>query len=247
MYPIQSAPLSPPRVVPPAQRLIVALDVPRAAEARGLVERLGAEVGFYKIGLELFMAGGYFELIDWLAAQGKQVFADLKFFDVPETVARAVTRLAEYPVRFCTVHGNDAILKAAVRAAGERLGVLAVTVLTSLDQGDLDDLGFACDVEALVVSRARRAHDLGCAGVVCSAREAHAIRHAVGDGLVLVCPGIRPVENRGTDDQKRVMDARTALAAGADYLVVGRPIRDAADPATAARVLQDEITAALAA
>src|SRR5215469_10256761 len=134
------------------ERLIFALDVADAGQARALIERLGDSVVFYKIGLELFMAGGYFELIDWLVERNKKVFVDLKFFDIPATVAGAVRRLSGRGVRFATVHGNQAIMEAAVSAAGD-LGILAVTVLTSLDRGDLDDLGFACDVSQLVLSR----------------------------------------------------------------------------------------------
>ena len=140
----------------PAERLIVALDVPQASEAKALVEQLGDAVQFYKIGLELFMAGGYFELLDWLVARRKKVFVDLKFFDVPETVRSAVRALATSGATFATVHGNQAMMEAAVRDKGA-LKILAVTVLTSLDRGDLDDLGFACDIEKLVLSRARRA------------------------------------------------------------------------------------------
>ena len=138
--------------IPRRERLIFALDVPDAGEARQLVAQLGETVNFYKIGLELFMAGGYFELLDWLVAQQKKVFVDLKFFDIPATVKAAVRRLSQRGATFCTVHGNQAIMEAAAQAKGS-LKVLAVTVLTSLDRGDLDDLGFHCDVEQLVLSR----------------------------------------------------------------------------------------------
>ena len=143
-------------VVPRNERLIVALDVADPAEARALVEQLGDSVQFYKVGMELFMAGGYFELIDWLGARDKKVFVDLKFFDVPETVRSAIRALAERHVAFATIHGNQAIMEAAGKEKGN-LKVLAVTALTSLDRGDLDDLGFQCDVAQLVLSRARRA------------------------------------------------------------------------------------------
>ena len=142
--------------IPIRERLIMALDVPGVADAKALVGELGDSVGFYKIGLELFMSGGYFELIEWLTGNGKKIFVDLKFFDVPETVARAVRALSGKGVEFATVHGNDAIMQAAAREKGT-VKILAVTVLTSLDRGDLDDLGFDCDVERLVLSRARRA------------------------------------------------------------------------------------------
>ena len=184
------------------------------------------------------MAGGYFELMDRLSEQGKKVMVDLKFFDVPETVRLAVRQLAKHRPSFATVHGNDAILAAA---AGEKgpVRILAVTVLTSLDQGDLTDLGFQCDVEALVLSRARRALALGCDGVVSSGLEAERLRESLGDRFLIVTPGIRPVAN--TDDQKRTVDVEQAFRNGADYIVVGRPIRDAADPRQAAERIQERI------
>ena len=224
----------------PRDRLIFALDVPDADEARRLVGTLGDSVTFYKLGLELAMAGGYFELLDWMVGKGKKVFVDLKFFDIPATVASAVRRLNGRGITFVTVHGNQGIMEAAAAAATD-VKVLAVTVLTSLDRGDLDDLGFQCDVEKLVVSRARRALASGCAGVVSSGVEAESIRRELGDKLMVVTPGIRPVENRPTDDQKRVLTVEAAFAAGADYIVVGRPIRDAADPRAAAESIQASI------
>ena len=226
--------------IPSAERLIVALDVPDADSARALVERLGSAVRFYKIGLELFMAGGYFELLDWLVARDKRVFVDLKFFDVPETVRAAVRALAGRGASFATVHGNQSIMEAAGKEKGD-LKILAVTVLTSLDRGDLDDLGFACDVEKLVLSRARRALEAGCDGIVSSGLEAPLIRRELGDRLLVVTPGIRPVENRPADDQKRTVDVAQAFRNGADYIVVGRPIRQAADPEAAARAVQETI------
>jgi orotidine-5'-phosphate decarboxylase len=228
------------KAVPAAERLIFALDVPSTDDAIRLVTTLGEAVSFYKLGLELFMAGGYFELMDRLAEQGKKVMVDLKFFDVPETVRLAVRQLAKHRPSFATVHGNDAILAAA---AGEKgpVRILAVTVLTSLDQGDLTDLGFQCDVEALVLSRARRSLALGCDGVVSSGLEAERLRESLGDRFLIVTPGIRPVAN--TDDQKRTVDVEQAFRNGADYIVVGRPIRDAADPRAAAERIQDRIRA----
>ena len=230
--------------IPPAERLIFALDVPDPTTARQLVETLGDAVRFYKIGLELFMAGGYFELIEWLRARDKKVFVDLKFFDVPETVRSAVRQLQSYDATFATVHGNDAILRAAVDAVREMasdLGILAVTVLTSLDQGDLDDLGFACDPKTLVLSRARRALEIGCRGVISSGLEAAELRASLGEKLLIVTPGIRPVLNRPADDQKRTMDVEDAFLSGADHIVVGRPIRQAPDPRAAAAAIQDRI------
>ena len=226
--------------IAPADRLIVALDLPDAAAAKVFVGQLGDAVGFYKIGLELFMAGNYFELLDWLVAQNKKVFVDLKFFDVPETVRAAIRALAGSGATFATIHGNQAIMEAAVRDKGE-LKVLAVTVLTSLDRGDLDDLGFACDVDQLVLSRARRALAAGVDGIVSSGLEAPMIRRELGQKLLVVTPGIRPVENKPADDQKRTVDVAEAFANGADYIVVGRPIRQAADPRAAAQAIQRTI------
>lgn len=229
------------KTIPRAERLIAALDFAEAEEAKALVRLLGDSVSFYKVGLELFMSGGIFELIDWLAGRGNKIFADLKFFDIPETVSAAVRRLRNRGVTFATVHGNQAMLEAAGKAKGE-VGILAVTVLTSLDQGDLDDLGFQCDVETLVLSRARRALEAGCDGVISSGMEAPALKRELGDRLLVVTPGIRPVQNRPSgDDQKRTVDVAQAFANGADYIVVGRPIRHAADPRAAAQAIQASI------
>ncbi len=233
----------PPKDIPVRDRLIFALDVPGAAEARELVTRLGDSVSFYKLGLELFMSGECFALLDWLREREKKIFVDLKFFDIPATVAGAVRRLRNRGVTFATVHGNQGIMEAAAAASGD-VGILAVTVLTSLDRGDLDDLGFQCDVEALVLSRARRALEAGCDGVVSSGLEARRLRAEIDHRLLVVTPGIRPVDNRPSDDQSRVVTPTQALAWGADYIVVGRPIRDAADPRAAALALQAEIAAA---
>ncbi|MCC7257167.1 MAG: orotidine-5'-phosphate decarboxylase [Gammaproteobacteria bacterium] len=221
-------------------RLIFAMDVAEPAQARALAEQLGDSVRFYKLGLEMMMSGGYFELVDWMTARGKKVFADLKFFDVPATVGAAVRQLSSRGVTFATVHGNQGIMEAAARAKGD-VRILAVTVLTSLDRGDLDDLGFACEVEKLVISRARRAFEAGCDGVVASGLELPALRRAVDNRLLVVTPGIRPVENRPVDDQKRVVTVEQAFRDGADYIVVGRPIRDAADPQRAAESIQETI------
>lgn len=226
-------------VIPRAERLIVALDVATPQEARQLAERIGDAARFYKVGLELFMAGGYFELVDWLVGRGAKVFVDLKFFDVPQTVRRAVANLRGRGVSFATVHGNQAMMEAAVREKAE-MKILAVTALTSLDRGDLDDLGFSCDVARLVLSRARRAMEAGCDGVISSGLEAQALKAEFKDRLLVVTPGIRPVENR-TDDQKRTVDVAQAFANGADYIVVGRPIRSAADPRAAAMAIQATI------
>jgi orotidine-5'-phosphate decarboxylase len=224
------------------ERLIVALDVPSAGEARALVERIGDGACFYKIGLELFTAGGYFELAEWLVKRGNRVFADLKMFDIPETVARAVANLRGRGLTFATVHGNQAMMQAAAREKGE-MKILAVTVLTSLDRGDLDDLGFSCDLERLVLSRARRAMEAGCDGVISSGLEAQRLKSEFRDRLLVVTPGIRPADNRPSDDQKRTVDVAQAFASGADYIVVGRPIRQAGDPRAAAQAIQQTIAA----
>ncbi len=231
------------QAIPDRERLIFALDVADADAARKLVDRLGDAVQFYKIGLELFMGGEYFPLLDWLVARDKRVFVDLKFFDVPATVAAAVRQLRNRGVTFTTVHGNQSIMEAAAEAKGD-VKVLGVTVLTSLDRGDLDDLGFKCDVEQLVLSRARRALEAGCDGVVSSGLEAQLLRTHIDSRLLVITPGIRPVENRPSDDQKRVVSVEQALQYGADYIVVGRPIRDAADPKAAAELIQGQIAAA---
>jgi orotidine-5'-phosphate decarboxylase len=225
--------------IPRTERLIVALDVATPQEARALAEKLSDAARFYKVGLELFMAGGYFELVEWLVARGAKVFVDLKFFDVPETVRRAVANLRGRGVTFATVHGNQSMMEAAAREKGE-VKILAVTALTSLDRGDLDDLGFSCDVGRLVLSRARRAMEAGCDGVISSGLEAQALKTEFKDRLLVVTPGIRPVENR-VDDQKRVVDVAQAFANGADYIVVGRPVREARDPRLAAQAIQKTI------
>ena len=233
--------------IPLDERLIFAVDLPTVAEARRFIARLEGQVRFFKLGLELFMTGGIFELVDDLCRRDARVFVDLKFFDVPATVGRAVARLAERGATFATVHGNQGMMEAAAAAKGDRLKILAVTALTSLDRGDLDDLGFACDLDALVLSRARRALEAGCDGVVSSGLEVERLRREVDGRLVVVTPGIRPLDNRETDDQKRIVTPTQALQQGADYLVVGRPIRDAPDPAAAAGAIQAEIRQALAA
>jgi orotidine-5'-phosphate decarboxylase len=223
------------------ERLIFALDVPDCDRARRLAEDLGDSVTFYKLGLELMMSGGYFELVEWLLAREKKVFADLKFFDIPATVGSAVRQLKSRGVSFVTVHGNQSIMEAAAENKGDDLKVLAVTVLTSLDRGDLDDLGFECDVDTLVLSRARRAFEAGCDGVISSGLEVAELRAHLDSRLLVVTPGIRPVENKPDGDQKRVVGVPDAFANGADYIVVGRPIRDAASPRAAAESIQSTI------
>ena len=181
--------------IPVKDRLIFAMDVPDCDRARALADELGDSVTFYKIGLELMMSGGYFELLDWLLARDKKIFADLKFFDIPATVGSAVRQLKDRGASYVTVHGNQSIMEAAAENKGDNLKVLAVTVLTSLDRGDLDDLGFECDVGALVLSRAKRALESGCDGVISSGLEAPKLLEFIDNKLLVITPGIRPVDN----------------------------------------------------
>lgn len=226
--------------IPRRERLILALDVPTPNEAKSLVKRLGDSVVFYKLGLQLFMAGEYFELLEWLRKKGKKVFVDLKFFDVPETVKNAVKQLNRRHATFASVHGNDGMLQAAV---SEKNGVkiLAVTVLTSLDESDMKDLGFKTNIKSVVKSRARKALALGCDGLISSGIEAPALRQEFGDKFLIITPGIRPGSNRTIDDQKRTVDVEEAFRNGADYIVVGRPILNATDQKGAAESIQARI------
>ncbi len=227
--------------IPVRERLIFAMDLPSVTAAEEMIDRLGDSVLFYKLGLQMFMTGGYFQLVEKLQKLGKKIFVDLKFFDVPETVKNAVEQLQSRGVTFATVHGNDDIMRAAAAAKGSTK-ILAVTVLTSLDKGDMEDLGFQCDVAELVLSRARRALALGCDGVISSGLEARKLREGVDDKLIVITPGIRPASNTAVkDDQKRVVTVQDAFMNGADYIVVGRPIRAAADPKAAAEEIQRQI------
>jgi orotidine-5'-phosphate decarboxylase len=229
--------------IPARERLIFAMDVPTCGRAKDLADELGDAVTFYKIGLELMMSGGYFELLDWMLARDKKVFCDLKFFDIPATVGSAVRSLKDRGATFVTVHGNRSIMEAAAANKGDTLKVLGVTVLTSLDRGDLDDLGFDCDVEELVLSRARQCLEAGCDGVISSGLEVPKLREFVDEKLLVVSPGIRPVDNQPVGDQKRVVTVATAFQNGCDYIVVGRPIRDAENPREAAEAIQASIAA----
>jgi orotidine-5'-phosphate decarboxylase len=227
------------RSIPRRERLIAALDVPSAAEARAMVEKLGDSVRFYKIGLELSTSGGYYELLDWLVKRGKRVFCDLKLYDIPETVRRAVANLRGRGVGFLTVHGDRAIMEAAARAKGD-IGILAVTVLTSMSQDDLAQMGYRGAVGDLVVQRAGGALAAGCDGVIASGLEAPALKAKYGKNLLVVTPGIRPAGGDAAD-QKRIVDVAQAFRNGADYIVVGRPVRDAKDPAAAAEAIQSTV------
>ncbi len=230
--------------IPANERLIFAMDVPDCDRARELAEELGDSVVFYKLGLELMMSGGYFELLDWMLARNRKVFVDLKFYDIPATVGRAVRQIRDRGASFLTVHGDKSIMEAAAENKGDDLKILVVTVLTSLDASDLGDLGFACEVEDLVLSRAKLAYQTGCDGVISSGLEAPKLREQVDPGLLVVTPGIRPAGNQSTADQKRVVSVEQAFANGADYIVVGRPIRDAASPRVAAEAIQATIAVA---
>ena len=230
--------------IPPRQRLIVALDVPGADAARSLVQELGDAVEFYKIGLELMASGGYFELLDWLLANDKRVFADLKLYDIPATVAAAVRQLAGRGASFVTVHGDRAIIEAAASEKGS-LRILAVTVLTSIGREDLREMGIAMEVEGLVLQRARIAVAAGCDGLIASGLEAAALRAELGPGPRIVTPGVRPAGTDAVHDQKRVVTPARALASGADYIVMGRPIRSVPSPRQAAEAVQAEIAATL--
>ena len=222
------------------ERLIVALDVPSTAAAEALVSRLGESVWFYKIGYQLAFAGG-FSLAAELIAAGKQVFLDLKLHDIGNTVARGVESVAKLGATFLTVHAYPQTMKAAVEGKqGSNLRLLAVTVLTSYDDADLAAAGYELNVKELAAARAEQARDIGLDGLVCSAEEATALRNIVGRGMVLVTPGIRPAGS-ASSDQKRIMTPAGAIQAGADYLVVGRPVLEAGDPKAAADAIVAEV------
>lgn len=228
--------------IAPRDRLIVALDLPGAEAAEAMVARLADSVTFYKIGYQLAFAGGL-RLVETLAGSGKKVFIDLKLHDIGNTVARGVESLARLGATFLTVHAYPQTMKAAVEArAGSSLKILAVTVLTSYDADDLKEAGYRLGVVDLVETRARQAQALGVDGLVCSPEEAAGLRKIVGERMNLVTPGIRPAGS-AKGDQKRAMTPARAVAAGADYLVVGRPILEAADPRAAAQAVIAEIAA----
>ena len=226
--------------IPPRDRLIVALDLPSVDAAEAMVARLADSVSFYKIGYQLAYAGGL-PLVRKLADQGKKVFIDLKLHDISNTVSRGVESIAKSGATFLTVHAYPQTMKAAVEARGADLKILAVTVLTSYDTGDLQAAGYRLGVADLVATRARQSLELGIDGLVCSPEEAANLRKIVGQNMSLVTPGIRPA-GAAAGDQKRIMTPARAIAAGADYLVVGRPIVEAADPKAAAEAIVAEIT-----
>ena len=227
--------------IPNKDRLIFALDVDDCKKAKNLVKELGDSVSFYKLGLELMMTDEYFDLMSWMLKKDKKIFADLKFFDIPATVGAAVRSLKNRGASFVTVHGNQAIMESAAENKGDSLKVMAVTALTSLDRGDLDDLGFDCDVSELVLSRAKRALEAGCDGVISSGIEAPQLREHIDEKLLVITPGIRPIDNKPSEDQKRVVTVEKAFSNGADYIVIGRPIRDANNSRLAAENIQKSI------
>lgn len=232
-----------PHSLAPRERLIVALDMPRVEEAERLVEELGNVVVFYKVGMELAYGGGL-ALVSRLAASGKKVFLDLKLHDIPNTVERATAQVARLGATFLTVHAYPQTMRAAAAgAAGSGLKLLAVTVLTSADDADLAEAGYALDVRALVKKRGAQAKAAGIDGLVASAAETAALRAELGRDMLLVVPGIRP-SGAEAGDQKRVATPAKAIAAGADYLVIGRPIAAAVDPRGAAEAIVAEIAAA---
>ena len=231
--------------IPVRERLIVALDTDTVEQAKELVVALGDTVWFYKIGLSLIF-DNYWELFGWLIKEGKKAFADIKVYDIPETVEASVKKIVGRGASFATVHAHENMIRAAVKGRGENtdLKILAVTVLTSLDSVDLAEMGVPdIDVKQLVLARAKRMLQAGCDGVISSGLEVSSLRHEYGDNFLIVVPGIRPVENmlEARDDQKRVVDVETAFRHGADYVVVGRPIRSVVDRRGAAADFQARI------
>ncbi|MGE0085455.1 MAG: orotidine-5'-phosphate decarboxylase [Desulfococcaceae bacterium] len=230
--------------------IVFPLDVPSVPEAAELIRLLSAEVGMFKVGLELFIEAGPEIVRSILSTASAKVFLDLKLHDIPATVSRAMSRIADLGVSFATVHCGEsmAMLRAAVEGSREKTRVLGVTVLTSVSADDIRNAGFreeyASDLSALVMKRAAAARESGCSGIVCSGQEVKRVKERFGTSFVAVTPGIRPAwDISSTDDQKRIVTPAQAIQNGADYLVIGRPIRDAADPKTAAQSIAAEISA----
>lgn len=227
--------------IPLNERIIVALDVDHPDKAKEMVKKCESHIGYYKVGLQLFM-GSWFETVDWIVDRGHKVMLDLKFFDIPETVKLAVEQVNSRGVSLATIHGNDPIIRAALEARGD-MKLLAVTVLTSFGEEDMRAMGMTQSVADLVLFRARRALELGCDGVVSSGLEAEKLRNDLGEKMLIVTPGIRPGANvtDGSDDQKRIVTAGTAIGTGASHVVVGRPITKATDPIKVIEQMQEEI------
>ena len=233
-----------PAKIPNQDRLIVALDFPTIQEAKNLVNELGDAVSFYKIGLELCMGGEYFELVEWLGEKNKKIFADVKLFDIAATVGKAVKNLSQYKhIKFVTIHAASKEIMNHANANKGHIQLLAVTVLTCLDNNDLADMGFdpALKLEELVIKKAVLAKDCAIDGVISSGLEATNIRNATNDNFLIITPGIRLEEAVTNDDQKRVVNVKTAFKNGADYIVVGRPVNKAANPKQVAQQIQQEI------
>lgn len=238
---MSAEPATSPRRIANRERLIFALDVPDLLGAKKLVTQLADAVVFYKIGLELATSPHYFELLRWLIDQDKKVFTDLKLYDIPATVGAAVRQLSRSGASFLTVHGDRAIMEAAAAEKGPHLQILVVTVLTSIAPRDLAEMGIRLSVEELALLRAKQAVAAGCDGVIASGLEAQRLRETLGPKPLIVTPGIRPAAASRNDDQRRVVTPTVAFRSGADHIVVGRPIRDAADPYRAAAAIQAEI------
>ena len=229
--------------IPLEERIIFALDLADPHEALALVDRLAGQIRFFKVGLQLFFAGGW-PVVDYIVAKGCKVMLDLKLYDIPATVQLAVRQFADRGISFTTVHGYGPVVEAAL-AAETGIQILAVTVLTSFGAEQVSELQYPGSVDDLVLQRAQTVLKLGCHGVVCSAREATLLRQRLGQDFIMVTPGIRP-SGADLNDQQRVATPGRAIADGADYLVIGRPIRDAADPDACIADIQREIAAALA-
>ena len=232
--------------IPLNERIIFALDFSDVEKAKRWVEKLDGHIKFFKVGMQLFLAG-WWPVIDYITGRGNKVMVDLKIFDIPETVGLIIKQLKGKNVTFVTIHGNKPIIEAAVAEKNE-VKVLAVTVLTSFDESDMVEMGLKGSVEDMVFIRSRKALKLGCDGVVSSAREASLLRNELGANFLIVTPGIRPGLNIDTiknDDQKRIATARQAIANGADYVVIGRPISTSTDPLRTVLEIQEEIKAGL--
>ncbi len=229
-------------IIPIDERIIFALDFAEPKTALAHVERFDEQIKFFKVGLQLFLAGGW-PVVEKIVSRGNKVMLDLKLYDIPATVQLAVTQFRDRGVTFATVHGYGPVVEAAL-AADSGVKILAVTVLTSLGSEEIAELHYPGTVEDLVVERAKKALALGCHGLVCSAREAARLRRECGHDFAMVTPGIRP-SGAAADDQQRIATPGRAIADGADYLVIGRPIRDADDPAAAISAIQQEIAGAL--
>ncbi|MEA1949568.1 MAG: orotidine-5'-phosphate decarboxylase [Thermodesulfobacteriota bacterium] len=227
--------------IPLKERIIFALDVDSKKEAEKWVDRLGSHINFFKVGLQLFIAG-WFPVIEMITSRGHKVMCDLKIFDVPETVKLALRQLRDHDITFTTVMGNDPILKAAVEEKNG-VNILAVTVLTSFGEEDMEEMGFTGTIEDLVFRRAKRALEIGCDGIISSGLEAPRLRKELGDNFLIVTPGIRPGKNIEIpeDDQRRIVTAQEAVINGADYVVIGRPISTAKNPIALVESMQNEI------